>query len=111
MKYVLMIRYDSEAPEHVRLAQNEAGCGGWIEEMTARGVLEQCVGLDPSGEATMVRVRDEVLIADGPFAETKDQIGGINLIEAANLEEAVRIAAEHPSARYGMIEIRPVYAP
>jgi hypothetical protein len=59
-----------------------------------------------------VRVRnDEVLLTDGPFAETKEQIGGFVLIDCADLDEAIEIAAKHPAAGYGTIEIRPVLEP
>lgn len=106
MKYLLMIGLDeSDVPEEIA----RHGCGGWSEEMTRRGVVKGGVGLRPAGEATTVRVRDgDLLLSDGPFAETKDQIGGFSLIEAADLDEAVAIAAAHPVARYGSIEIRPV---
>jgi hypothetical protein len=53
----------------------------------------------------------EVLLTDGPFADTKEQIGGLVLIECADLDEAVEIAARHPAAGYGMIEIRPLFTP
>jgi hypothetical protein len=59
-----------------------------------------------------VRVRnDELLLTDGPFAETKEQIGGFVLINCADLDEAIEIAAKHPAAGYGTIEIRPVFEP
>ena len=63
----------------------------------------------PATDATTVRVRDaEVLLTDGPFAETKEVVGGFVLIECADLDEAIEIAAKHPAAGYGTIEIRPV---
>ncbi|MEV4108370.1 YciI family protein [Nonomuraea sp. NPDC049695] len=106
MKYVLMIGLDeSEVPEEIALH----GCGGWSEEMARRGVVRGGLGLRPAAEATTVRVRDGgVLLTDGPFAETKDQIGGLSVIECSGLEEAVEIASKHPVARYGSIEIRPL---
>ncbi|MFB9200088.1 YciI family protein [Nonomuraea spiralis] len=109
MKYVLMIGLDeSDVPEEIALH----GCGGWSAEMTRRDVVRGGVGLRPAAEATTVRVRGgDVLLTDGPFAETKDQIGGFTLIECDGIEEAVRIAAAHPVARYGSIEIRPVLEP
>jgi hypothetical protein len=59
-----------------------------------------------------VRVReDEVLLTDGPFAETKDQIGGFTMIECADLDEAIEVASMHPVAKLGMIEVRPVWEP
>jgi hypothetical protein len=109
MKYVLMIGLDqSDIPEEIA----RHGCGGWSAEMTGRGVVTGGAALRPAAEATTVRVRNgDVLLSDGPFAETKDQIGGFTLIECDGLGEAVEIAAAHPVARYGSIEIRPLLAP
>jgi hypothetical protein len=105
MQYALLIAGDREpTPEELAV-----GCGGWSEEMAERGVVRGGAGLRPPTEATTVRVRDgEVLLTDGPFADTKEQIGGLVLIECADLDEAVEIAARHPAAGYGMIEIRPM---
>lgn len=104
MKYLLMICGDESAEEYA-----DAGCGGWTEEMEARGVIAGGAGLRPPHEATTVRVRNqELLLTDGPFAETKEQIGGFVLINCADLDEAIEIAAKHPAAGYGTIEIRPV---
>lgn len=65
--------------------------------------------LKPASTATTIRVRDgKLLITDGPFAETKEQFGGYYLIEAGDLDEAIRIAARIPGARYGCVELRPV---
>ncbi|MBE3014144.1 transcription initiation protein [Microbispora sp. NEAU-D428] len=104
MKYVLLICGDETAAEHA-----EDGCGGWSEEMAERGVLRGGAGLRPPSDATTLRVREgEVLLSDGPFAETKEQLGGFCLIECADLDEAIEIAAAHPAAAYGTIEIRPL---
>lgn len=66
--------------------------------------------LRPPSEAVTVRVRDgELLRSDGPFAETKEVIGGYDIIEAADMEEAIRLATLHPSAADGAIEIRPIF--
>jgi len=65
--------------------------------------------LKPSSTATTVRVRDgKTVVTDGPFAETKEQIGGYYLIDAKNLDEAIQIAARIPAARYGSVEVRPI---
>ncbi|MFI0450057.1 YciI family protein [Actinomadura sp. 6N118] len=105
MKYMLLIAGDESAAEHA-----DDGCDGWSEEMTARGVIRGGGGLRPPAEATTVRVRDDqVLLTDGPFAESKEQIGGFCLIECADLDEAIEIAARHPAAGYGTIEIRPLW--
>ncbi|MEU7877779.1 YciI family protein [Microbispora bryophytorum] len=104
MKYVLLICGDESAAEHA-----DDGCGGWSEKMVERGVLRGGAGLRPPGDATTLRVREgEVLLSDGPFAETKEQLGGFCLIECADLDEAIEIAAAHPAAAYGTIEIRPL---
>ncbi|GAA3397574.1 YciI family protein [Cryptosporangium minutisporangium] len=104
MKYVLLICGDETAAEHAN-----DGCGGWDSEMTERGVLYGGAGLRPPTDATTIRVRDgETLLTDGPFAETREQIGGICLIECADLDEAIEIAGKHPAATYGSIEVRPL---
>jgi hypothetical protein len=79
------------------------------EELAARGHLLLTEALEQVTSATTVRVRDGRLSAtDGPFAETNEQLGGFWLIEAGDLNEAIRIAGRLPSARLGAIEIRPV---
>jgi hypothetical protein len=112
MKYVLMLCSDAAVPQEIAEAAYVAGCGGWTEEMQRRGVLLDVAGLQPPGDATTLRIRDErVLLTDGPFAETKDQIGGFAMVECASLDEALQVAAKHPWARAGQIEVRPVYQP
>ncbi|WP_067806372.1 YciI family protein [Actinomadura formosensis] len=111
MRYVLMICSDETAgTDPARAAAT--GCGGWSQEMTGRGVIRGGAGLAPASSATTVKVRGaEVLLTDGPFAETKDQIGGFSIIECSGLAEAIEIAARHPWAELGQIEIRPVEEP
>jgi hypothetical protein len=105
VNYMLLICGDESAAAHA-----EDGCGGWTEEMQRRGVLRGGAGLRPPNDATTVRVRaDSVLLSDGPFAETREQIGGYCLIECADLDEAIDIASKHPAAGYGTIEIRPLW--
>jgi len=80
------------------------------EEMTKRGVLRGGERLRPSNDATTVRVRDgEVLTSDGPFAETKEQIGGFYLVDCKDLDEAIEVASKIPGARDGSIEVRPIW--
>jgi hypothetical protein len=82
----------------------------WVEEMDRRGVRLTGDRLRPPSDATTVRVRDgEVLVTDGPYAETKEQMGGFDIIECADLDEAIEVAAAHPMARHGMIEVRPFW--
>jgi hypothetical protein len=112
VKYVLLLCSDAAVPDEVADAAIKAGCGGWTEEMRRRGVWLDATGLRPPSDATTLRVRDDqVLLTDGPFAETKDQIGGFTTIECANLDEAIEVAAKHPWAKAGQIEVRPVYQP
>jgi hypothetical protein len=80
----------------------------YVEELRRSGRLVVTAALESVRSATTVRVRDGKRSAtDGPFAETKETLGGIFLFEAANLEEAVEVAAKWPSARIGSIEVRP----
>jgi hypothetical protein len=101
----------AETPD-VAAAAAAMSCDGWTEEMQRRGVLKQSVGLRSPSDATTIRVRnDQVLMSDGPFAETKDQIGGYSLIECADLDEAIEVASKHPWAGVGQIELRPLWEP
>ena len=81
----------------------------FTEELQAAGAMVAADRLQPTGHATTLRIRDnERLVTDGPFAETKEQLGGYYLIEAESLDEAIEWAARIPSARTGKIEVRPV---
>jgi hypothetical protein len=107
VKYLLLIRGDESAAAHA-----DDGCGGWTEEMARRGVLAGGGGLRPPAEGKAVRVRRrQLLLSDGPFAETKEQVGGFCLIECSGMEEAVAVAADHPAAAYGTIEVRELWPP
>jgi hypothetical protein len=111
MRYMLMICGDEfdhqKSPEEMR-ADPEGWA--WFEEMDRRGVLRGGNRLRPASDATTVRVRgDEVLLSDGPFAEAREQMGGYDLIECADLDEAIEVASKHPIARSGAIEVRPLW--
>jgi hypothetical protein len=83
--------------------------GAFTESIRESGNMVAGDALQPTSTATTVRVRaGETLVTDGPFAETKEQLGGYYLIEAKDVDEALAIAARIPSARYGSIEVRPV---
>jgi hypothetical protein len=107
MKYVLFIGSDGKtAPKEMAVLQREAP--GWVEEMDGRGVRLLGRELDLPETAAIVRVRDgETLVADGPFAETKEFVGGFDLLECADLDEAIEVAAKHPSSWFYTVEIRP----
>ena len=82
----------------------------WVREMDGRGVRQLGSRLRPVSDATTVRVRSgELLVSDGPFAETKEQIGGFDLLECRDLDEAIEVASRHPAAKSGTIELRPLW--
>jgi hypothetical protein len=86
-----------------------AGYAEYTEQVEAAGILRGGDGLQPSSTATTVRVRDgEPLLTDGPFAETREQLGGFYLVDCADLDEAVAWAAKIPGAQWGAVEVRPV---
>ena len=99
--------------ENVQLTPEQSAAMGpatesWVAEMDGRGVRREGMPLRPVREAATVRVRDgEVLVTDGPFAETKEQVAGLNVLACPTLEQAVEVAARHPTARIGTIEVRP----
>lgn len=110
MRYMLMICDDESNQKSLDEMRADPAAFAWFEEMDRRGVLRGGERLRPSSDATTVRVReDEVLLSDGPFAESKEQMGGYNLIECADLDEAIEVASKHPVAGYGKIEVRPVW--
>lgn len=113
MRYVLMICNDEQvlaAQDPAMDAAMLAEYGQFGQEMGARGVLRDGARLRRTADATTVRVRDgEVLTVDGPFAETKEQIGGYYVIECGDLDEAIAVAAKIPHARTGSIEVRPIW--
>jgi hypothetical protein len=112
MKYLLTIytdesRYASMTPEDSGRLMAEYGAFG--QEAQQAGVLLGGEGLQPTSTATTVRVRDgETLLTDGPFAETREQLGGYYLVECADLDEATRWAAKIPDAKAGSVEVRPI---
>jgi hypothetical protein len=82
----------------------------WTEEMQRRGVRQLGDRLRPVRDSTTVRVRNgEVLVADGPFAETKEQIAGFDILDCADLDDAIAVAAKHPAAQFGTLELRPIW--
>ena len=112
MRYALLITADEVAYEALSPEEGQANLaayGAWVEEMGKRGVLGGGERLRPTTEATTVRVREgETLTTDGPFAETKEQLGGYYLLDCADLDEAISWAAKIPSSTFGSIEVRPI---
>jgi hypothetical protein len=96
--------------ESVEVSPEESLPTAWVQEMGARGVRKFGSRLRPVSDATTVQVRDgEVLLSDGPFAETKEQIGGFDLLECEDLDEAIEVASKHAGAKFGTIEVRPLW--
>ena len=113
MKYLLALigdesRYADRTPEQMREGMKE--WDAFTRATTDAGAFVAGEGLQPSATATTVKIQEagEPIVTDGPFAETKEQLGGYYLVEAENLDEAIAIAARIPSARIGSIEVRPV---
>ncbi len=111
MKYLLLIYFD-ESWGKLGLAERQQiylGQSELAQELTARGQYLGGNPLHPTSTATTVRVRDgKRLLTDGPFAETREQLGGYMLIDVENLDEAIAIAARGPVASVGSVEVRPV---
>lgn len=112
MKYMLLVHHDQEAflkrPENERnrlLRESVQFCN----QLHSNGKYLGAAPLHPSSETTCVRVRDgKRLVTDGPFAETREQIGGYFLVEARDRDEAIEIAGQIPGASIGAVEVRPV---
>src|SRR5947207_11420853 len=80
-----------------------------MEAMAKAGLLQSTTGLEPSSAATTVRVvNDKTQVLDGPYADTKEQLGGFHIIEVADLDAAIAWAARSPTALHGVVEVRPV---
>ena len=112
MQYMLLIYQDESRQPGAEEMQKVLGeYMTFTQEIVKAGKFKAGDRLQPAATATTVRVRDgKTLTIDGPYAETKEQLGGYYLVEAANLDEAVVIAARIPGARFGSIEVRPVWA-
>jgi hypothetical protein len=126
MKFMMLVCVDGagfEAEEAAEEAAAKAAAEGagdaesegddsfpWLDDVIARGVRLDGDRLRPPREAKTVQVRDgEVMISDGPFAETKEVICGFDILECADIDEAVKVAAAHPVAEFGRIEVRPFW--
>lgn len=112
MKYMLLVHHDEEAFNKIsetKRAQMLEESVQLTHQLHANGQYVNASPLHPASTAAIVQVRDgKPLITDGPFVETREQLAGYFLIEARDLNEAVRIAARVPGARIGTVEVRPV---
>ncbi len=112
MRYLLLIYTpeSEEPPPDDVAAVSHAAYGAFTADIKARGLFQAGEALTPTSTATTVRVRDgETVATDGPFAETKEALGGFYLIEARDLDEAIETAAKLPAASFGSIEVRPIW--
>jgi hypothetical protein len=114
MQYLLLIYgdehgFESATPEDMgKMMQEYADYTQWLRDS---GAFVAGEALQPTDHATTVRVRDgETMTTDGPFAETKEQLGGFYLIEADDLDQAIAAAAKLPGSRHGSVEVRPIAA-
>jgi len=110
MKYVFLICDDEKVSPTMEEIAADPAHQAYAAAADPRGAGLGGARLRPVADATTVRVRDgETLVSDGPFAETKDFIGGIDIVECADLDEAIALAARHPYASWGCVEVRPVW--
>ena len=112
MRYMLLIYGDESGWGNLSEEQAQAEMQKWYaytEEMRAAGVSEHGEALQPTATATTVRSKNgEPIVTDGPFAETKEQLGGYYMLNVADLDEAIKWAAKCPGASAGKIELRPI---
>ncbi|MGA2119581.1 MAG: YciI family protein [Bryobacteraceae bacterium] len=111
MQYLLLIYSDEKIGASMSKAEMGTVHGEYMAFLKDfAGAIRGSNGLQPTGTAKTVRVRDgKSLITDGPFAETKEQLGGYFLVGAGSQDEALAIAAKIPSARFGGVEVRPIW--
>jgi hypothetical protein len=115
MKFLLLVCWDAErmnaqAEPDADASDAEDEGFPWLNDLQARGMWVTGDQLAPPRRGRSVRVRDgKPIVTDGPFAETKEAVGGFDLIECGGLDEAVEIAAGHPIAQFGTIEVRPLW--
>jgi hypothetical protein len=113
MQYLLMI-YQNEAEyakiDPATLQKVYEEYGAFTQGIVKSGNFKAGDRLQPTTTATTVRIRDgKTMMTDGPFAETREQLGGYYLVDAKDLDEALAIAAKIPGARFGSIEVRPIW--
>ncbi len=109
MKYMLLVYLDEDSLSEAEREHCYVESAGLARELSEQGKYLSAGPLHPVATATSVRVRDgKRLVTDGPFAETREQLGGYYLIDARDLDEAMKIAERIPVAKHGTIEIRPV---
>ena len=116
MRYLLLVCWDSEhmngqtEPDPGTVSNEFEEGFPWVDDLRRRGIWITGDQLAPPRRARSVRIRGgKKLVTDGPFTETKEAVGGFDLLECDSLEQAVDIAATHPNAEFGTIEVRPLW--
>ncbi|HEV2668728.1 MAG TPA: YciI family protein [Blastocatellia bacterium] len=113
MQYILLDYVNEGGWPQLTKAEQEHWLGAYkayMEAMAKAGVLRSSHGLKPSSAATTVRVvEDKPQVLDGPYADSKEQLGGFHIIEAPDLDAAISWAARSPTALHGVVEVRPVW--
>jgi hypothetical protein len=111
MQYMLLIYLDENGLSESQRNECYAGSAAFARGLAERGKYVAAAPLHPTSTATSVRMRDgRRMITDGPFAETREQLGGFFLVDAQNLDEALDIASRIPAGQWGTVEVRPVIA-
>ena len=109
MKYMLLVYMNEQAMNEAERERCYVESTQLANDLHAKGLYVAAAPLQPIATATSVRVREgKALVTDGPFAETREQLGGFYIIDAKNLDEALAVAARIPPARKGTIEVRPL---
>ena len=112
MKYILMDYVHEAGWPQLTKAEQEHWLGAYIaytEAMSKAGVLRSSTGLQPTSAATTVRVANgKTQVLDGPYADSKEQLGGFHIIDVADLDAALSWAARSPTALHGVVEVRPI---
>ena len=113
MQYVLLDYVNETGWPELTRAEQERWLGAYkayMQAMDAAGVLKTSSGLKPTATATTVRVtNDKPQVLDGPYADSKEQLGGFHIIDVADLDAAIAWAARSPTALHGIVEVRPVH--
>src|SRR5205085_55288 len=113
MQYILLDYVNESGWPELTKTEQEHWLGAYkayMEAMTKAGILKSSSGLKPTSAATTVRVvNDKTQVLDGPYADSKEQLGGFHIIEVADLDAAIAWAARSPTALHGVIEVRPLW--
>ena len=109
MKYMMLIYLDEKQPTEEQRDKCYVESAQYAQQLSSKGKFLGASPLHPTSTATSIRMREgKPLVTDGPFAETREQLGGYFLVNAQNLDEAIKIASGIPAGKWGTVEIRPI---